>query len=371
MIDILDSGIVYRNPKPYLRSVHANFPSVVVISGKELLATFGLASASEGIDLHVYVSRSTDTGRTWTMEGPIYEGAQDRPTSEFSRISRLANGEIVSFGGRADRSNQEEGLIDQQTLSFVPMELVLFRSKDNGHNWMGPEIIDPPLVGPAFEVCCPIVQTKDGRWLAPTSTWKGWNGECPNGMKAIALCSYDCGKSWPEYVDVMDNYTNHIVYWEQKIVELDEDRLLSVAWALNEATGKDLPNQYAISEDGGKHFGLPRSTGLLGQTLTFIRLRDSRILSIYRRMDKAGLWANVSHLEGERWINEEEAPLWGVQAVALFKKDPMGNANADIIRALKFGAPCAVVLPDGEIFVAFWCVEDCVSNIRWFRLRVQ
>jgi hypothetical protein len=39
--------------------------------------------------------------------------------------------------------------------------------------------------------------------------------------------------------------------------------------------------------------------------------------------------------------------------------------------ALKFGAPCVVTLPDGNLFVAFWCIEVCVSNIRWLRLRVS
>ncbi len=106
-------------------------------------------------------------------------------------------------------------------------------------------------------------------------------------MKVIALRSYDRGRSWPEYVGVINNYANHIIYWEQKIIELEGNRLLSVAWVFNEATGKDLPNQYAISEDGGRHFGPPQSTGLLGQTLTPIRLEDDRILSIYRRMDKS------------------------------------------------------------------------------------
>jgi len=170
-------------------------------------------------------------------------------------------------------------------------------------------------------------------------------------------------------VDVMDNYANHIIYWEQKIIELKGGRLLSVAWAFNESIGEDLPNQYAISEDG-RHFGSPQSTGLSGQTLTPVRLKDGRILSIYRRMDKPGLWANVSHLQGNRWVNEAEAPLWGAQTHLLLKKGPTKDMAADF-NVLKFGAPCAVILPDGEVFVAFWCVEDCVSNIRWFRVRCK
>jgi hypothetical protein len=37
---------------------------------------------------------------------------------------------------------------------------------------------------------------------------------------------------------------------------------------------------------------------------------------------------------------------------------------------LKFGAPAIIRLPDGELFVAFWCYEGMVSHIRWFKLKL-
>jgi hypothetical protein len=40
-------------------------------------------------------------------------------------------------------------------------------------------------------------------------------------------------------------------------------------------------------------------------------------------------------------------------------------------QVLRFGGPCITRLPDGAIFVAFWCYEDCVSNIRWFKLEID
>jgi len=35
---------------------------------------------------------------------------------------------------------------------------------------------------------------------------------------------------------------------------------------------------------------------------------------------------------------------------------------------LRFGAPSLARLDGGGILVAFWCVEECVANIRWLRL---
>jgi len=85
-------------------------------------------------------------------------------------------------------------------------------------------------------------------------------------------------------------------------------------------------------------------------------------------MDKSGLWANFSHLEGDAWINDDCDALWGTDTTGLTKT----SANmVENFGSLRFGAPCITCLGDGTVFVAFWCTEDYVSNIRWFKLRVD
>lgn len=367
-IKCLGTGVIYRNPKPHVHSVHAYFPSVVVLSNGELLATFVLGEAFEAPNCRTYVARSQDHGETWHLEGPIYPGTTDRLTSDSCRITALPDGEVVAFMIRADRTEHpDEGLTNPKTLGFVPTELLLLRSKDYGHTWSGPRAFAPPLVGPSFEMCSPITPLRDGRWLLPTSTWRDWDGYCPNGKRMVAFISYDRGESWPAYMDVMVDPKQDVIYWESKIVEFSDGRLLAVAWAYDETAGKDLPNQYALSHDGGKTWSPPMSTGLLGQTMTPFLLDDERILCVYRRMDRAGLWANISHLEGECWINDAEQSLWGVDVQGL---TGTSRSMAQNFGVLRFGAPCITRLPDGTIFVAFWCYEECVSIIRWFKLRV-
>ncbi len=362
----MKTGVIYQNPAPHLKSIHAYFPSVVVAENGEMLATVVLGEAFEAVDMHTFLFRSTDAGATWKNEGRIYPGTQNYLTSDYARISLLPNGELIILMLRADRSiHPDNGLTNAETLGFVPTEFITFRSKDHGHTWNGPDVIDSPLGNTPLELCSPITPVKDGRCLIPTSTWKHWDGTTAVGYKMGALVSHDHGKSWPEYINVMVDPKQEIQYWESKIIELSDHRLLTVAWAYNHVTKKDLPNQFVLSSDGGKSWSIPQSTGLSGQTLTPSLLDNGRILSVYRRMDKPGLWANISRIEDDRWINESSEPLWGQNVAGL---TGAGDNMSHLFNVLKFGAPCITRLPDGTIFIAFWGEEKCISVIRWFKL---
>lgn len=364
---MLDTGLIFRNPKPHLFSRQASFPSLARLPNGEMLCAFGVGAGFESADNHTELARSRDGGRTWALEGAVFHEETDRPTSSNLRISRLPGGELVAMGIRADRHRRDEGLSNPETQGFVETEILFTRSADDGHAWEPPRVVAPPLIGPAFEVCSPIVGLRDGRWLWPTSTWKGWNGENPTGMKAIALVSHDRGRTWPEYINVMDGASENVLYWEQKLIDLGDGRLLAMCWTHDVGAGADRNAHYALSSDGGRSFSPPRSTGLHGQTSTPIALGGGRLAIVYRRTDRPGLWAAYARLEGDRLIHEGERGLWGhvrpgeANAVT-------GDNLSQSFAVLKFGLPAGLVLDDGSLFVAFWCVEECLYVIRWLRI---
>lgn len=368
VLECVKSGLIYRNPLPHVKSVHAYFPSVVKLPGGEMLASFNLGQAFEAADLHVHLARSRDEGESWTFEGPIYPVANERMFSTMARLTAAPDGQVVAYLHRHNRSRPNTGLGNPQTLGFVETEPMLMRSADGGRSWDGPTLFASPIVGSPLEMCSPITVLRDGRWLISTSTWRAWNGECPDGLRMVALVSHDCGETWPEYWDVMCDPNQEIIYWESKVIELQDGRLLGVAWGYNEKKQRDLPNPYAVSCDKGKTFTAPRSTGLLGQTMTPLLLEDGKILVVYRRIDRPGLWANISRLEGDEWINEAELPLWGNDGSGL---TATGGNMVENFNVLRFGAPTLLPLDNGIIFVAFWAVEDGVSVIRWFKLQVS
>ncbi len=365
----LETGILFRNPAAHLKSVHAYFPSVVVLNGGQMLASGMLAEAFEAVGARAHLFRSTDSGSTWQHEGPLTRDLEGKPVSESARMTALADGRVVVLLHRHDRrEHPDEGLVNPTTMGFVPTEFATIESSDQGRTWTPPRELKPPLAGPSFELCSPITLLRDGRWILPTSTWRDWNGALPNGNRMIALVSSDAGHTWRAYWDVMHHASNKVLYWESKIVELSDGTLVAVAWGYDEAAGKDLPNQFALSRDGGKSWSTPASMGLVGQTLAPFVLSGDRLLCVYRRIDTPGLWAQTAHLEGDRWVNDHAAPLWGRNVGGL---TGASESMVDNFQVLRFGAPSITRLHDGRIFVAFWCYEDTVATLRWFRFRLE
>ncbi len=368
MIEVVDSGLVYRNPRPELHSRQTWHPTIVRFDDGEWLCTFDIAEADVSHDYRTYAARSTDDGRTWSPVTRVFADPPGRPTTHSVRIARVSGGpgEMVAFGGLTFRDDPEGHLINLPSLGYVEMDLITLRSHDRGRTWEGPTKVIPPLVGPSFEVCHSIVELRDGRWIAPTSTWMGWNGDAPNGMNAMFLVSEDRGLTWPKYVVEFDRWAENKIHWEQSVVQLRDGRLLSVAWVVDKDTGEVGPTPYALSQDGWT-FPVKGLTGFLGQTTKLVELPDGRILAAYRRNDKPGLWGTIARIEGDAWINEQTGPLWqGAESGMAGEK-----SRGEELAALKFGFPQMVVRPDGDVMLVFWCQEECIKNIRWLRIRVS
>jgi hypothetical protein len=275
-------------------------------------------------------------------------------------------GELVAFGNIHHRERQDEGLVNRATLGYVSTDLDLLRSHDRGRTWSAPEPIVSPLESPAWETCHHVLELRNGRWLAPTSTWRGWDGEHPAGEQTVALISDDRGRTWPRYGRIFDGRRSGLIHWEVSVVQLHDGRVLAVAWVHDPRRQADHPNEFAISSDDGQTFGEPASTGLHGQTCKLLLLQDRRVLCLYRRLDRPGLWANLASVDNGRWQNLAEMAVWQGEGATVERAEN----SADGLAALRLGYPTPIQLPDGQVLVVFWCVEACQSVIRLARLRI-
>ena len=368
-IDVRDTGLIFRgsDAEPHMRNAY--FPSVVQTHRGELVASMDIGAAMSSRDIRSYLRRSDDGGKTWSAPRRIFEPDESsHPVHTPCRMSAAADGRLIGFVALTDRSRADSPATNPENGGGSDMELALLSSEDDGATWSPPQKLDPPLDWKCFEICHAVMPVAADRWLLPIATRRDWNGGCVPGVKALVLVSEDQGRTWPSAVTVFDFWADETTSWEQKHTLLSDGRILAVCWPFNIRTRKDRLNHYAFSEDGGLSFGGALESPLCGQTCTAMALTGNHVLFVYRRLDKRGLWAHLAHIEGATWRPVTEVPLWGqdVEAIAGGLDSRMEN-----LRALQFGYPQLIQLTDGDVFLVFWCVEDGLSVIRWFRLRVE
>jgi len=80
--------------------------------------------------------------------------------------------------------------------------------------------------------------------------------------------------------------------------------------------------------------------------------------------------ARIARLEGDQWVPETEIVLWGVGARGVGAKRQEDKAMVREMSSFKFGQPSPHLLPDGSILTVHWCVDDCVGEIRWNKLKI-
>jgi sialidase-1 len=107
----LETGVLFRNEKPHVKSVHAYFPSVAVLPDGSLIGLYSLGEAFEAVNLQMHWSRSFDQGQTWEYQGQLNPETTDRLTSTFGRVTITPDGELLANLIRYDRTaHPDEGL---------------------------------------------------------------------------------------------------------------------------------------------------------------------------------------------------------------------------------------------------------------------
>jgi hypothetical protein len=366
-IEVLDTGLIFRGAESHDHLRNAAFPSIVARPGGTLVVTMAIGREQSSADVRCYRCVSTDGGASWSGPRKIFEpDTSDHPVSAGIRMSRAHDGTLIGFVNLLHRRNPEVPATNRETGGTVERDHAIVRSTD-GEEWSELEFFHFPLDWKCFGEPSPVLALSADRWLLPSLTRLDWEGYCPLGLKSFVMISGDRGKSWPRAVDVFDLWSEGIVTWEQKQARLTDGRIFAVTWAFDGKTKKNLPNLYTFSEDEGDSYLPPFQSPLHGQTCTPLPLPGNRILCIYRRLDRNGLWAHLAEVRGTDWIPVSEACLWGSDRTAL-----AGGRDSSIQHqhTLQFGFPQVVQLEDGTAFVVFWGIEDKLSLIRWFRLKL-
>ncbi len=366
-IYLLDFAVLYQNPKPHVKSRHAYFPGLAELPSGELIALFVIGEAFESVDMATNISRSSDGGRTWNLQGPLFDKAAVPMTvSDTMKPLVLDDGTLIAMGYWFHRSNSEDGLGNPETEGIQPGDDIISFSKDEGRTWTVPQPIAkhyPELL----ELSGSPIQLRCGDILGSAAIMKQWDGTLPSGQLGVLLRSKDKGKTWSDNETFFEAPGRSFSPFESRLCEMQDGRIVSLDWAFNYETGENLENHYTVSHDNGHTWTQPISTGIKGQASGLMWLGGDMLLTIHsHRSGDVGLMVRIVDFSGDKWKTVCEKNI-------LRSALPQSNTDgfAAQCASLRFGQPSLTKLKTGEIIATYWCVEDGLGRILTQKLAVE
>ena len=106
----LETGIIYENPLPQLRSRQCFFPSLCLRADGTLAAVFAIGEAFESVDSTSFICFSKDDGKTWTQPKRMFPSAAagEVPITDYCKITALPDGRLAALGYAYRRDDPEK-----------------------------------------------------------------------------------------------------------------------------------------------------------------------------------------------------------------------------------------------------------------------
>jgi len=334
------------------------FPQAVQLPNGEILCSFSVGggpNVTGGTDW----ARSTDGGKSWTVEGTLLPLDPSTERANFLKLSLSSDGETVyAYGSQI--ANRPDVPFGQRHANAV-----LCRSTDEGHTWSPPVEIPMPVDG-SLEVSHAVLPLRSGRLLAPAATLPD---EHRLGERVLVAISDDHGRSWPAHSTVFQDPKGKLGYFEQKLAEFAPGQLIATAWTVTMGDYADRPDSFSISHDEGCTWGPAKSTGIQGQTMTPVPLGDDRLLVLYnRRYGQQAIMMCLVTFTPDDWTIRHESMMYDAKAHRERAADL--KSGIEELDSFAFGFPTAIPLQDGSFLATHWCSENGICGIRWTKLRV-
>lgn len=336
-IEIVRRGTVHDNTENNFG--YSGWPSVAWSDNGELLAVFSGDRLGHVCPFgKVLLRRSSDEGRTWSTPEVVVDTPLD---DRDAGVTRLGDGRLLVTTFNNTRAMQREYaandrrhgdamnamiraycemVTDAQETKYYGALAVL--SDDNGYSWSEP--FHTPVSAPHG-----AVQLTDGRILYAGTAAPGKTA--PEATPILVAESRD-GRTWKHLASVgRCPELTACGHYEPHLCELKNGHI--VLTIRHDGEGVFTVSS-AVSEDGGKTWTTPKTTGANGSPPHLLLHSSGKLVMTYgRRKPPYGVEAQFSE-DGAAW--SEPVTIWD------------GGVDGDL------GYPCSVELEDGNVFTLYY-----------------
>jgi hypothetical protein len=368
---ILDQGTVFAG-KAGSEYAKTCFPFMTRLSNGELLASFQAATVKNGIDSKAVLVRSADKGKTWGAPACVFDPVLDgkNGTLHLAYITELEPGKLVASILWCDHLGDGKlEFFNPQTGGLLPTDACVSFSEDNGYTWSGLRRIEKgPFEGTPTPVMGPIQKLNESILICPFETSKKYEDAGQWQHHAAYFISRDGGLTWPEQKTVAHDPQCRIFYWDHRIANLGNGRLVDFFWAFDATENRELNVHFSVTLDYGLTWSQPKPTSLVGQpwpisirgeffAVVLVDRNISRTIKLYETKD-----GGMSF--------ESSEPLTVYSADSGCPED--GSLNEQLVEMGNwcYGLPSGCLLADGTVMITYYAGNDKSTDIKWCRVEI-
>ena len=371
-MEIIDQGIVFAGGKEE-RESKCCFPSSIQLSNGELLCSFQAATEKNSFDAHVLLARSSDDGKQWEAPySPFHSEINGgKTTFHLAYLAEINPGRLIADLLWCDHPGIPSlGFFNPDTGGLLPTGIGLSESTDFGTTWTPPRKLDAGELNQIpIPVMGPICRVDRDTLICPFETSKRYDDAGPWLHKAAYFISHDDGKTWPEYKVVAHDPQSRILYWDHRIANLGQGRLVDFFWAYDNLVNKELNAYMSLTTDGGKHWSDPAETEIVGQPWPIAIDHDAFAVVVVDRHRSQNIKLYLTENFGQSFDAAEPIVIYDHHRVAAGVGKSLTEQLAEQ-RQWSYGLPSGIKLSNGNLMITYYAGTEAVTNIHWCEIRL-
>ncbi|HMP39127.1 MAG TPA: sialidase family protein [Roseiflexaceae bacterium] len=344
------------------------FPMLLALPDGGLLATYRTGSTKDCADETIELRRSADGGRTWSA--PITPFDEPHAGLKLCYLTQAAPDRLLAAAMWVDHAAYPGApLFNPQTEGCLPMAILLAESPDAGHSWSAwRQITLPAELGPP-SLTSPLVSLPDGTLVMSIESNKHYHDSNPWRQQVVLFHSADGGASWGSPYVAGADPAGQIFNWDQRLAVAHDGRIGAFVWTFNREANRYHNIHRRVSSDGGKHWSVAEDLGFADQPGRPTVLPDGGVVLPYvDRFGSCAIRIRYAPDLAAAFDPASDLVIYQHHSAAAGSADTTGAALADM-GIWSFGLPFSLLLPDGDLLVAYYAGSGATLDIHWVRIR--